>query len=117
MKITVRMSDGDAWDVTVADNGTGAACIFESHMGWHNIYRVVDLAVAHGMQLDDDDKATMATYATGDYEDPNIGEYAYDISDAAVRYLTDNVVTEGWSFDWHDGEFFLANAAWWEIEA
>jgi hypothetical protein len=115
-KMDVYMTDGDHYAVTLDDDNVGAACIFESHHGWHNVYRVVDLAVAHGLQLDDADTATMTVYRSGEFDDPNVGEFAVEISESAEHYLNTHLMAGGWSFGWHDGDFYLASAAWWELD-
>lgn len=113
MTTQVKLKDGDHYDVDVDGDVAGAVCIFDGHAGWHNLYRLVDLAVAHGMVLNAADRAMIEAYRSGE---PPENDYADDIADSAEAYLNDQVVNDGWSFGWHDSEFFLANTAWWEID-
>jgi hypothetical protein len=93
-----------------------AACIFDGTYGWHNTYRLVDLAVEHGWGLSEDDKADLADYKADQGSRPESGERVHELADLAEQYLNDKLVTEGWQFGWHEGEFFLANTAWWEAQ-
>jgi len=90
----------------------GAAVIFDGAYGWHNTYRLVHLAADHGMGLSDEDAAAVARYRT----DPGGDDFeaVSDLADSAEDFLNDQVATEEWSFGWSDGEFLLANEAWWE---
>jgi hypothetical protein len=39
-----------------------------------------------------------------------------DLADVAERWLNDRIAPDGYSFGWHDGEFFLWTTAEWEDE-
>jgi hypothetical protein len=115
----IELADGDFYDIemeTEADkNGQvslGAAVIFDSAHGWHNTYRLIDLAASHGMTLGQDDDAAVARYRTDRGGDDF--ETVHDMADRAEGFLNAQITTEGWSFGWSDGDFLLANEAWWE---
>lgn len=112
MRVYLRC--GDHYDVDVDGDVAGATCIFESHAGWHNVYRVIDLAVAHGMVLNAADRTMVEAYRSSE---PLENDCTPDIADSAEAYLNDHLIPNGgWSFGWHDGEFYLANTAWWELD-
>ena len=115
----VELADGDFYTIDVetvtAEDGLvslGAAVIFDGAYGWHNTYRLVDLAADHGMKLSDEDAAAVARYRTEPGGDDF--EAVSDLADSADDFLNNQVATEEWSFGWSDGEFLLANEAWWE---
>lgn len=118
----VELADGDLYSVdmeieTAVDGqvSLGAAVIFDRANGWHNTYRIVDLAADHGMKLGDEDAAAVARYRIDPGSDDV--EVVHDLAGSAEDFLNDSVATEGWSFGWSDGEFLLANEAWWERNA
>ena len=121
----VELADGDFYDIDVTtDPGGGdelpgaAAVILASASGWHNTYRLVDLAVDHGMVLSDDDTDAVARYRAGPEDRSGVPfEVVYELADKAETYLNRQLVTRGWSFGWSDHEFLLANEAWWQHDA
>jgi hypothetical protein len=100
-----------------------------ANWGWTGPARVVELAQFYGMPDETgDDNAILAafkesadrvTMANGDVlEDPaglvcDQGE----LGDQAEEWLNENVAPEGYSFGWHNGDFFLMCSEWWAIEA
>ncbi len=38
-------------------------------------------------------------------------------ADEAEAWINEHVAPEGYSFGWHDGEWFLSSTEWWEEEA
>ncbi len=87
---------------TSSDTGV----IFDGVQGWHNTYRVIDLAVHHGLTLDARSTAFLELYRSGDTEDDSVTENMHDLSDEAVEFLNDR--TDGTVFfTWHKGDFML----------
>ncbi len=114
----VELADGDFYIVDLetgaAEDGQGslgAAVIFDGAHGWHNTYRLIDLAAVHGMKLSDKDGTAVARYRIDPGDDDC--ETVHDLASRAEDYLNDQLTTEGWAFGWSDGEFLLANEAWW----
>ena len=121
----VELTDGDFYDIDVAtDPGGGdelpgaAAVILDSASGWHNTYRLVDLAVDHGMVLSEDETDAVARYRAGPADGNDVPfEVVYELADKAETHLNSQLITRGWSFGWSDHEFLLANEAWWGHDA
>jgi hypothetical protein len=115
----IALADGDFYDIEMVTGAEadgrvslGAAVIFDSAHGWHNTYRLIDLAASHGMTLGKDDDAAVARYRADRGGDDF--EIVHDMAGKAEGFLNEQVTTEGWSFGWSDGDFLLANEAWWE---
>jgi hypothetical protein len=118
----VKLADGDFYiigmEAETVESGqvsVGAAVIFDGAFGWHNTYRLVDLAEEHGMLLSDRERDAVMRYrrdrgaaVDGDFET------VHDLAGKAEDFLNDQVTTEGWSFGWSDQDFLLANEAWWK---
>ncbi len=93
-----------------------AGCWLDGHHGWHNIYRVIEIAQSYGFQVDDEDEAFIADWKRwrgGDMtaeEDKNFEdgypEAMNDLSDAATDYL-DSLAPDGMAFEWDMGELTL----------
>lgn len=67
----VELADGDFYvidmETEAEESGQVSVCaavIFDSAHGWHNTYRLIDLAASHGMKLGQDDDAAVARYRT-----------------------------------------------------
>lgn len=99
--------------ITLA-NGTEveAGCWFEGAHGWTNSYRIVDLAVHHGMELDAEDAAVVEWYrengGSGDGSDGELDKQEAmtgqgGITDKATEYLDEQLPT-GWVLRWDAGE-------------
>lgn len=78
-----------------------AGCWVDGHWGWKGSSRVIQIANEFGWKgylanLDDDD------------------ESIYDASDEAEQWMNQNVAPDGYSFGWHDGEWFLWSYEDWE---
>ena len=118
----VELADGDYYvigmETEVTESGqvsVGAAVIFDGAYGWHNTYRLIDLAADHGMTLTDEDRAAVTGYRSDRHG--TIGkdfEAVQELAGRAEDFLNDQVTTRGWSFGWSDQDFLLANEAWWE---
>lgn len=102
-------------------NEVTPGCWLEGWHGWTNSYRVVDLAVSHGMELDPEDAAIVEWYRrTGD-SDTDASDETLDkleamtgqggISDKASEYLGEQL-PEGWVVRWDAGEMCVLRA--WE---
>lgn len=95
-------------------------CIFDSHMGWHNTYRIVDLAVANGMVIDKADAEVMEAYENqaetlvdGDevHDSATIAEFATEISDKALEFLNDHCTAPFQYVEWDDGDLMCRQSS------
>lgn len=82
-----------------------AGCWVDGHWGWRGSMRVVSIAHDFGWQA--------YTAAPLDEED----EFIYEIADEAEQWMNDEVAPEGYSFGWHDGEWFLWSHQDWKEAA
>jgi hypothetical protein len=97
-----------------------AGCLIDGHHGWHGHAMAIDLAVDAGMPLTDQDQDILDRYRSGDPDQDPEG----NLSDAMINqgglldqsedWLNDHAAPEGYSFGWHDGEFFLWSTETWE---
>lgn len=94
-------------EITPADAGPW----LDGNQGWHNQYRVVDIAQSYGWKgLDDfeDAEAILARYRagerTGEDVDAMIGQGG--IVDEATEYL-EGLAPVGYHFEWEMGELSL----------
>jgi hypothetical protein len=62
----IELADGDFYDIETVTGAKadgqvslGAAVILDSAHGWHNTYRLIDLAASHGMTLGQDGDAAV----------------------------------------------------------
>ena len=85
---------------------SAAGCWLEGHRGWTAIPALVRIAEGYGMVLSSDDAAIVSRVGGGD-DSGDDWECMHDIADDAEQWLTEHVAPEGYSFGWHDGEFFL----------
>jgi hypothetical protein len=111
----------------ITEPETFRGCWIEGHRGWTASGYLVEIAQSHGMPLDADDKSIVAAYLTG-MDSPitlttgevidgdTIHECTVSLADRAEQWLNDNVAPEGWSFGWHDGEFYFWPNDEWEME-
>lgn len=85
-----------------------AECIFDGAVhGQYMVNAVVELARSLGWDGQDSAEDIEAA-----------GDGPVLLVDTCIRaedYL-DRITPDGWSFGWSDGDFFLANAAWWSID-
>lgn len=94
---------------TTADTG----CYLDGALGWHNTYRIVDLAESEGWHVSPNDRLYVDAYRaaadsmtspeTGDeISRSEIADAVYEIATEAFDYL--NTLCEpGVSFEWIDG--------------
>jgi hypothetical protein len=98
-----------------------------ANWGWTGPARVVEIAHFYGMPADDNDDAILAafkesadrvTMTNGDVLENPTGLVSDqgELADQAEEWLNDNVAPEGYSFGWHNGDFFLMCSEWWQIE-
>ena len=118
----VELADGDFYVVDMqalttesGDLFAGAAVILDGVHGWHNTYRLINVATDHGMRLSDDEARATTRFRQGDANEDL--DSVHELATRAESFLNDQVSTEGWSFGWSDGHFLLANDTWWEGEA
>ena len=108
-----------------------AGCWIDGHWGQYGPDRLVSLAVTEGWDVnpDDDEFVAMAQARLDDigtarttfedlceqhgYTESHALECITDLSTEAEQYLNDQC-PEGYSFGWHDGEFYLQSTEWWE---
>lgn len=101
-----------------------AGCWVDGHWGVYGVTRVIDIATGHGWDgvtathqeaIDcysgDRDTCEGAVYGCGC---PGI---VVDLADGAEQWLNDNCAPDGYSFGWHDGEFFLWSDESWSEES
>lgn len=89
-----------------------AGCWVEGSRGWYAQPLVVRIAIGRGMEVSEADLSVLSRYECGDHE-LDAMETVSDLVDDAEAWLNEHVAAEGYSFGWHDGEFFLwADADW-----
>lgn len=89
-----------------------AGCWVDGHWGQYGAARVIEIAIAHGWDdAEADDLATrhMASIGPSDADGLSDDEFEpyIDAAADAEAWLNENVAPEGYSFGWHNGEFFL----------
>lgn len=116
---TVTLTTGD-----VAETG----CWIAGHWGWRGSLRLIEIAEGFDFdqKLTDDDRRAMQavddgddTFVTSDGTISDPFEWVSGqggLADDAEAWLN-KIAPEGWSFGWHDGEFFLWSDEDWEQEA
>lgn len=103
-----------------------AGCWVEGSRGWTATSRVIDIAAEHGMNLTETDKEILAAWESdianviiGDNEVVDSHEYVAGqggLLNETENWLNENVAPPGYSFGWHDGEFFLwSETDWCEV--
>lgn len=87
-------------------------CWLDGHMGWHNHYRVVELAFAYGWQPTDRaeiQEACDVYCASGGMKHADMFLDQGGLVDEATEYL-DSIAPEGYYFDWDVGELCLVRS-------
>ena len=97
-------------------------CWIDGHWGQYGPARLIELAAEHGYaDAEAIDLATRHLASIGPSDAPGLdddeAEALFYASDAAEEWLNSFAAPDGFSFGWHDGEFFLWDAASWEAEA
>lgn len=100
----VRLFKANTWRFTAKDRGVH----LDGAHGWHNNYRVVDMALSYGMILDERDHADLAAYKAGDASDEANGAVIDQggLVDQATEFL-DEITEPGSSWEWDMGELSL----------
>lgn len=105
-------------DEITLTNGNKVECgtWLDGGMGWHNAYRIVEIAESHGFTVDDEDRAAIEWYketsgGSGDGTDAEeamaeavIGQGG--LSDKATDHM-EELLPEGWTLLWDAGELSL----------
>ena len=106
-----------------------AGCWIDGHWGQYGVARMVDIAVSLGYGDPADPKCTDSDIYTKHYAqwhldsmgpsnslglDDDMHEQLMWSADRVEQWLNENVAPEGFSFGWHDGEFFLWSTESWE---
>jgi hypothetical protein len=106
-----------------------AGCWIDGHWGQYGIARMIEIASLHGyvdpattppfaqqdiVEIARRHLASMGPYTEGDdgISDDEHEQLSWTYDDVEA-WMNDNVAPEGFSFGWHDGEFFLwSNETW-----
>ncbi len=102
-------------------NANDAGCWIDGHWGQYGIARMVDIAEDYGYaDAEVIDIASRHLASCGSSSAPNISDDEHEslswAADDVEQWLTENVAPEGYSFGWHEGEFFLWSTEHWEEE-
>ena len=110
-------------------SASDAGCWIDGRWGIYGPGRLLDIASSYGFPMDDDDRAIIAahdahsdtvTLSTGETIDAvTIAECVSgqgELTDRAEDWLNEHVAPDGYTFGWHDGEFFLWADSEWESE-
>jgi hypothetical protein len=101
---------------------TDAGCWIDGHWGQYGPARLVSIAVVYG--YDDDRVVSIARRHLDECSHPGVDNEITDDDfdqlsgaiDEVESWLNANVAPEGFSFGWHDGEFYLWSTETWEEE-
>jgi hypothetical protein len=87
-----------------------AGCWIEADWGQYGIIRVSDIARTHGWTS----PLVYDTHQAMAMEDDQRSQWECEIADEAEAWLNAYVAPIGYSFGWHDGEFYLWSAEQWQ---
>jgi hypothetical protein len=96
-----------------------AGCLIGGHHGWHGHAYMIDLAVQSGYPMTEKDTRALDIYR-GNASHDAASQHMLDqggLMDKAEEWMNKHCAPEGYSFGWHEGEFFLAHNYWWYPEA
>jgi hypothetical protein len=98
------------------DNGNPcvAGCIFDGHRGQYIYGAIVALAIQYGYKPER--LNVNGAHNRKPWGDREADDYVIETADDAEVYLN-TLVPDGYSFGWSDGEYFLANDAWWSLDS
>lgn len=105
-------------DSITLTNGSkvGTGTWLDGHHGWHNTYRIIEIAETHGFTLEAEDREALEWYkassggcgdgsdAEEDMAETIIGQGG--LSDRATDHM-ENLLPEGWTLHWDAGELSL----------
>lgn len=89
-----------------------AGCIIAGSLGQYGVVELLSLAVSSGCDIPD-----VIKYGNMDQNEALEYEWIGEVADDAEAWLNENAAPEGYSFGWHDGEFFLWSNEQWGDEA
>ncbi|MFE0472615.1 hypothetical protein ACFW2V_13470 [Streptomyces sp. NPDC058947] len=103
--------------ITLKNGSTvGTGTWLDGHMGWHNTYRIIDIAESHGFAMGDEDRKALEWYkessgGCGDGTDAeeNMAEAIIGqggLSDRASDHM-EELLPDGWTLLWDAGELSL----------
>ena len=101
---------------------TDAGCWVDGHWGQYGAARVIEIARDFGWDdAEAIDLATRHLASMGPSTAEGLGEDEFETyvsaSDDAETWLNEHAAPDGYSFGWHDGEFFLWSEADWSEES
>ena len=91
---------------------TMTGCYIEGHRGWHGTAMVLDVANSFGVPITTRDRRLMYAYDRG-WTIGCLQEVAHDMADEYIAKLNDRLPEDIYA-GWHDCEFFIMPAYWWE---
>jgi hypothetical protein len=96
-----------------------AGCYVDGHWGQYAVAHMINRAEEFG--YDDAEVISLADRhiaSIGSDSPPGITDDEHEVmteaSDDVEQWLNENVAPDGYSFGWHEGEFFLWSTAQWE---
>lgn len=109
----------------VRETAASAGCWLEGSRGWTAIPMLVRIAEGYGFPMDDDDEKIVSACENGDEDvslEGDLGnvsvhnamELTVEIMDKAESWMNEHVAPVGFSFGWHDGEWYLWSDEAWE---
>lgn len=83
-------------------------CVLDGSQGWHNTYRVVDLAVEYGLELDTYEATALEAYRVNDADDDQLSTVLDQggLSERALEHLQARTAP-GLTWVWDDGLYVL----------
>ncbi len=88
----------------------------DGHMGWHNAYRVIDVAETYGFIVPEEYRDALTAYRHSANGVENLTDDQWgavngqgELSDKATDYLNERA-PEGFEFVWDAGEFSLMSS-------
>lgn len=96
-----------------------SGCYVDGHWGTYGVAHLVERAQEWGY----DDTGVielaqrhLASMGPSDTDGLTTDEYwlLVDLGNDVEEWLNDNVAPKGYSFGWHEGEFYLQSQYWWE---
>lgn len=79
--------------------------------GWRLSRHAIDVAVAHGWPVTEDDQAWLSKWDATDGDDVDAGQAISEMSDDAVSWLNDHVMPVGYLIEFNDGDLIMWSEA------